>query len=796
MEADGITLNTSNGMMKIVWYSSKMARIRYTLEESFSEQDSLMIRKQVDRGHVHWHLNEQVEYLELSTEQLTIRVDNQTCSFTYLDAAGHMLTKEPVNGGKVLERTNVLKTEFEAGEKIHTDVGADGLRANKAGLKRSVDRQAYRTKLAFEWQPEEALYGLGSHEEGMMNLRGQHQYLYQHNLKVVAPVLVSTRGYGILIDSYSFMIFRDDAFGSYLWTDTDDEMDYYFIVGPEFDQIVQGIRFLTGEVPLLPKWAYGYVQSKERYVSQQELIDTVKAYRERELPLDCIVLDWRSWTGDLWGQKTLDPERFPDPTGMMDTIHALNARLMISIWPIMKQGGDNHREMSERGLLLGNQATYDAFSEEARRMYWQQANDGLFSHGIDAWWCDCTEPFDADWKGEVKPEPEERMRINTEIAKRYLDAEYMNAYSLLHSRGIYEGQRATTSNKRVVNLTRSAYAGQHRYGTITWSGDIVASWRTLRRQIADGLNFCVTGSPYWTFDIGGFFVKNDPARWFWNGDYDKGIMDLGYRELYVRWFQLGAFLPMFRSHGTDTPREIWRFGSPGEPMYDALVKYLKLRYRLMPYIYSLAGAVTHQSYTMFRALAFDYREDGKTHNIDDQFMFGPAFMVAPVTESMYYGPNSLPLTGTNHTRSVYLPSGTWYNYWTNIRVEGNQTITAKADLETMPLFVRAGSIVPAGPNIQYADEHPDSAIHLTIYPGADGAFTLYEDEGDSYRYEDGHYSMIEIRWLHAKRTITLMKRIGSYTRMQHDRQFTVQLAGEECLPVEITYSGEEMSTQL
>lgn len=419
-----------------------------------------------------------------------------------------------------------------------------------------------------------------------MNLRGRQQYLYQQNMKAVVPVLVSTRGYGILVDSGSYMTFHDDAFGSYLWSDADEEMDYYFIYGPEFDQITAGIRYLTGEAPMLPKWSFGYVQSKERYVSQAELLAIVQEYRERSLPLDCIVLDWQSWTGNLWGQKTFDPERFPDPSQMMSSLHAMNAKLMVSIWPIMGAGGENHEEMKARGFLLGNQATYDAFSEEARALYWKQANEGLFAHGIDAWWCDCTEPFEADWKGAVKPEPEQRLLINTAESKRYLDPGLINAYSMQHSKGIYEGQRAATSAKRVINLTRSAFAGQHRYGTITWSGDIAANWETLRKQIADGLNFCLTGSPYWTLDIGAFFVKNHKEQWFWSGDYDEGVADLGYRELYVRWFQLGAFLPMFRAHGTDTPREIWQFGQEGEPMYDTLVKYLKLRYRLMPYIYS------------------------------------------------------------------------------------------------------------------------------------------------------------------------------------------------------------------
>ncbi|WP_232730021.1 glycoside hydrolase family 31 protein [Paenibacillus phocaensis] len=779
-ESNGIRLNTTNGIMRIDFCTPGIARIRYTLDPEFTGKQSLMVVERAGRGQVPFTTKDSPGYLEISTEQLTVRVDKSTCAFSYWDAHGRLLAKEPARGGKTLERIDVYRTVFDAfsGE-VETDRGADGFRARAEGRNRIIDRSAYHTKLEFEWQADEALYGLGSHEEGMMNLRGRHQYLYQQNMKAVVPVLLSTRGYGILVDSYSLMSFHDDSFGSYIWTDVDDEMDYYVIYGPEFDQIVAGVRELTGEAPMLPKWAYGYIQSKERYISQAELIDTVQEYRQRGLPIDGIVLDWQSWTGELWGQKTLDPQRFPAPSDMMDQLHALNAKLMVSIWPIMKEGGDNHREMSEQGYLLGNQATYDAFSDEARRLYWKQAYTGLFSHGIDAWWCDCTEPFEADWKGAVKPEPEQRMRMNTDEAKLYLDPEYLNAYSLLHSKGIYEGQRSVTDRKRVVNLTRSAYGGQHRYGTITWSGDTSANWETLRKQIADGLNFCATGSPYWTLDIGAFFVRNQENLWFWNGDYNEGVADLGYRELYVRWFQFGAFLPMFRSHGTDTPREIWRFGEPGEPFYDALVKYLKLRYRLLPYIYSLAGAVAHRSYTMLRALAFDYREDRSVHDIDDQFMFGPAFLVAPVTTAMYYGPDSCELHGVGKSRSVYLPGGNcWYDYWTDERYEGGQTLEAKADLETLPLFVRAGSIVPLGPDVQFAEEQPDAILRLKVYPGQDGAFTLYEDEGDAYDYETGAYSLIELSWSETNRTLTIGERTGSYAGMPGHRSFAVEIAGK------------------
>ncbi len=763
---NGLRIKTSRGLIDLTAYSPDIVRIRYTLESEFSPQKSLMIVSEA-QNQVDVSVQETTEALFFSTSKLSIEINRSTLAFTYRDSHGQTLTREPDRGGKTLIPVDVVKFNPGKANDLKVEVGADGLRTSASNLKESVDRKAYHTRLEFEWANEEALYGLGSHEEGMLNLRGQHQYVYQQNMKVAIPVLVSTRGYGILLDSYSLMIFHDDAFGSYLWTDVDDEMDFYFIYGPNFDSIVGGIRRLTGKAPMLPKWMFGYLQSKETYQSQAELIEIVKEYRSRQLPLDGIVLDWHSWTGELWGQKTLDPERFPDPNGMMAEIHKFHSRLMISIWPNMDPKTGNNQEMKAHNCLLGNLTTYDAFSPQGRETYWRQANTGLFSHGIDAWWCDCTEPFEADWKGAFKPEPEERMLINTREAKKYIDPELINAYSLLHSQGIYEGQRRTTDQKRVVNLTRSAYAGQQRYGTITWSGDISASWDTFRRQIADGLNFCVTGSPYWTLDIGGYFVKNKPDLWFWSGDYESGCEDLGYRELYLRWFQYGVFLPIFRSHGTDTPREIWRFGVPGEPIYDSLVKFLKLRYRLIPYIYSLAGQITQADYTILRMLPFDFREDPNTYEIRDQFMFGPSFLINPVTHPMYYGPDSTALSCTEKTRSVYLPAGSdWFDFWTGQYYSGGQTVIANASIDTLPVFVRSGSIIPLGPDIQYAEETVEAPLVVKIYTGCDGHFTLYEDEADSYNYEKGSYAMIEIDWVDQSRCFTLGERRGSYPGMK------------------------------
>ncbi len=793
---DGLYLHTGRGMLALTPYTARAVRVRYTLRDAFSTRESLMVTAQP--AAIPFTVTETPEKLVFATDALAIEIDRQTAAFTYRDQTGRLLTREPARGGKTLTPIDVVVSQFDTSVDAERGASVDGVRSHARAVREVVDRQAYQTKLEFEWADGEALYGLGSHEEGMFNLRGQHQYLYQQNMKAVVPVLVSTRGYGVLLDCYSLMTFHDDAFGSYLWSEVADELDYCFVYGPEFDQVVRELRGLTGTAPMLPKWAFGYVQSKERYVTQTELLEVVREYRARNLPLDCIVLDWKSWPGDLWGQKSLDPERFPDPDGLTAALHDLHAHLMVSIWPIMARGGDNWREMLEHGYLLGNQATYNAFDPAARACYWDQASRGLFSHGVDAWWCDCTEPFEADWNGAVKPEPEERLRINTGEAKRYLDPAYINAYSLLHSQSIYEGQRQANPDKRVVNLTRSAYMGQHRYATVTWSGDIAANWETLRRQIADGLNFCATGLPYWIVDIGAFFVQRKPDLWFWNGDYDAGVEDLGYRELYVRWFQYGAFLPMFRSHGTDTPREVWRFGSPGEPMYDALVKALDLRYRLLPYIYSLAGWVTQRGYTMLRGLPFDFRDDPATYDIADQFMFGPAFLVSPVTQPIYYGPESRPLAGVVQARPVYLPAGCdWYDFATDRRFTGGQTVLAQAPLDTLPLYVRAGSIVPMGPRRQHVQDLPDAPFELHVYPGRDGSFLLYEDEGDGYGYEQGAYATILIEWDDRARQLRLGPREGAYPGMPATRTFTVVLHGEqqtgETSSEQVAYDGRPSS---
>ncbi len=806
-----LVLASDTQRLRIGFVSEAIARVTMTANRPFQERPSLSVV--ANAWYPDYVLAEDADQFRVSTVSMSLTVDKQTGAIGYYDGEGRLLTREPDRGGKWLTPKEVYKNHFRKDAAAESAEGIDGVRASVVESERVLDRQAFAAKLEFVFSEGEALFGLGSHEEGYGNLRGKSRELYQHNLKAVVPYLVSTRGYGILLDCYSFMTFHDDALGSYFWADVADELDYYFIRGERFDDLTRGYHALTGRVPMPPKWFFGYAQSKERYVNAKELVDTVAEYRRRGIPLDLIILDWKSWPySGGWGQKSLDPVRFPDPKELTATLHGMGARLMVSVWPTMTGECADRTEMLRRGLMLGNQSTYDAFQEEARRCYWEQADRGLFSHGIDAWWCDCTEPFESDWHGAVKPEPHERVSIDTGEAKRYLDPGYINAFSILHSQGIYEGQRGAVPDKRVVNLTRSSYAGQHRYGTTTWSGDICATWEALRRSIPEGLNFCAAGEPYWTLDIGGFFIRNDPALWFWRGDYDAGCRgltdgsalnpdpkdtgctDLGYWELYTRWLQYAAFLPMFRSHGTDAPREPWRFGEPGTAFYDAIVGHIRLRYRLLPYIYSVAAQVTLNSWSMIRAAALDFPEDVKTHDLRDQYLFGPCLMVCPVTEPMYYGRNSEPITGVEESRPVYLPSGTgWYDFMAETWFPGGTVIEASAPLAVIPVFARAGAIVPMSRATQYVDEVRDAPYEIRVYRGADGAFPLYEDEGDTYNYECGRFSIVMLRWNEAGNELTIAARQGDFDGMVESREFRlvfISNSGRESCSV--IYTGQEI----
>lgn len=764
-DKNGIVCSMKQGVLRVTYVSPSIVRIRCTLANSFSKKVSNIC---ISRETVPLPIDIQEDrYMALiSNGKLQVSIDKASGALTFKDAES-TLFREPAECPRTFDKISIKDVTFdlETAKDVKT---VDGGRVEAKTIETGKTNYAWAVRQNFVWAKGEALYGFGSHEEDVLNLRGSMQYVYQQNMKAAVPVLVSSKGYGILFDATCEIEFHDDKQGSFVALDAVDELDYYVIYGSEFDNIVAGYRELTGRVPMLPRWSFGYCQSKERYQDQQELINIVKEYRKRKLPLDLIVQDWKYWpTG--WGIKEFDTTRYPNPTAMCERIHELNAHFMLSIWPIINGDHPEPKEMQAGGHMLKNNRIYDAYSESARAEYWKRLNDNLFKHGIDAWWCDCTEPVEADWNGTKKLSRKQRRDINTRAQRDLLGRKQVSSYSLLHSKGIYENQRKTTEAKRVINLTRSAYAGQQRYGTITWSGDIAARWEVLAQQIACGLNFTVTGCPYWTNDIGAFFVKKG-EQWFWNGQFPQGCNDLGYRELYTRWFQYGVFLPMFRSHGTDTPREIWSFGKPGEMFYDTLVKYLHLRYRLLPYIYSLAGMTTQEHYTMMRALAFDFRTDSEALDVKTQYMFGPAFMVCPVTTPMYYGPESEKIVNKDKTRQVYLPKQSdWYDFWTGERLEGGQTVISEAPLETMPLYVRAGSIVPMGPLVQYTDENLNADWDIHIYPGADVTFTVYEDCGDGYEYEDGKFATWQLEWQDATSTLLIGKRKGSFPGMSDSR---------------------------
>ncbi len=680
-----------------------------------------------------------------------------------LREAGHVLSAQDVirytTGGEapVIERVKTV----------------DGERNFIKNLKPTVDRRAWWARLCFDFSPDEGIYGLGQGEDGVWNNRHQNRYLYQHNMRIPMPFFLSDRGYGLLVDCGSLMTFQDDAEGSYLYLDTVGQLDYYVITGDSvaeapFDAVIDGLRRLTGRAALPPKWAFGYIQSKERYRTAKELADVVRRYRELGVPLDGVVQDWLTWREGRWGEKRVDRARYGDLSQRMDEIHAMHAHAMVSVWPNMNSGTADWAQFSEKGWLLNDLSTYDAFNPEARALYWRQAKAELFDGGFDAWWCDSTEPFSGpDWGGEVRREPWERFRLVGDEHKRFLDPAQANLYALAHAWGIYENQRRDTPDRRVLNLTRSGYAGSQRYGAMLWSGDISARWDVMRSQIAEALGMAASGYPWWTLDIGGFFVvrenwqgrgcgcDSDPApKWFWQGDYEQGVDDLGYRELYVRWLQFGCSLPMFRPHGTDTPREIWNFGKKGEPFYDAIESTIKLRYRLMPYVYSLAGGVWRNNGMMLRPLLFDFPGDRRAAATADAFLLGRSLLVCPVTEPMRFGRGSAPLSKPER-RTCYLPAGCdWYDFWTGERYPGGRQVTVDAPLERIPLFVRAGAIIPMAEGLQYAGQKPEGPLQIHVWRGADGAFDLYDDAGDGYGYEQGDYTLTRLRWDDAAAALT------------------------------------------
>lgn len=579
------------------------------------------------------------------------------------------------------------------------------------------------------------------------------------------------------------------------WSEAGRQIDYYFVKGDHMDGVISGYRTLTGKAPIMPKWAMGYWQSRERYKTQDELLGVLAEYRKRQIPIDNIVQDWSYWPVEEWGSHKFDAARFPDPKGMIDQVHAMNARIMISVWPKFYHTTDNYKAFEKNGWMYTRAVQdsirdwigkgyigsfYDAYSEGARKLFWEQMNTELYSKGIDAWWMDASEP---DIQSNASMEYRKALSTPTALGS---STEYFNAYALVNAQAIYEGQRATNPVDRVFLLTRSGFAGLQRYSTATWSGDIGTRWEDMKSQISAGLNFAVSGIPYWTMDIGGFCVEKR-----YESQNPAHVAE--WRELNTRWFQFGAFCPLFRSHGQFPYREIYNMAPENTDYYKSMVYYTNLRYRLMPYIYSLAAKTYFDDYTIMRPMVMDYATDAAVLNIGDQYMFGPSLLVAPV------------YTHQARSRKVYLPNGNgWYDFNTGVYFDGGQWIDANTPLDKMPLFVREGAVVPYGPQIQYTSQQSNEPVTILVYTGKDGSFSLYEDEGVNYNYEKGAYASIDLTYHEQSQTLTIGKRKGAYNGMAEARKFRVVFVGKN-KPVphtlEITggkvvdYSGNELAVR-
>lgn len=881
---DGLVVFPSNAQgnvkqVKLQVVADNIIKVIATAADAFSTDTSLMVLPQPKFND--FKVTDENGKAIITTKNLKAEVTFETGEVVFKDASGNVILQEQKGGGKKLDS---LKIE---------------------GVK------GYEITQIFESPDDEALYGLGGHQNGQINYKGEDVELTQHNIIDIVPFLYSNKNYGLLWDNYSISHFGDprpyqplsslqlfdrnekaggltadyyvgnkvvksatednityefletpqvDNFpkdvaqkgkviweGSFssdiegthkflvyasgytkLWLDgkliidkwrqnwnpwTDkfnvdlkkgekhklkiewngeggyiavkhldpfspeqqskitltsevgDEINYYFIKADNADGVISGYRKLTGKAPIIPSWAMGFWQSRERYKTQQEMLDVVKEYRKRNIPLDNIVLDWQYWKDPEWGSHEFDASRFPDPQGMINTLHNdLHANLMISVWPKFNKGTKHYDELNEKGFLftrniemkrkdwvgIGYENTfYDPFNPEAGKLFWKQIDTKLNSLGVDAWWLDATEP---DMHSNISIE---ERKLNMTPTAMGPGVKYFNAYSLLNSKAVYEGQRQSSPEKRVFILTRSAYAGQQRYGATTWSGDIVSRWSDFKDQIATGINFSLSGIPYWTMDIGGFAVETR----YYNA---QGETLNEWRELNNRWFQFGAFCPVFRSHGQYPFREIYNIAPEGHEVYNSMVSYNKLRYRLLPYIYSLAGHAYHNDYTIMRGLVMDFPADENVVNIGDQYMFGPAFLVNPVYEFKA------------RSREVYLPADAgWYDLYTGKYFKGGEKVKADAPLDKMPVYVRAGSIIPTGPALQYTNEKPADELTIFVYTGKDGDFTLYEDEGVNYNYEDGSYSTIPMHYDDKTKTLQIGDRKGSFKGMLSARKLKI-----------------------
>ena len=786
------TISGKQTDIEIQWFGPNTLRVLKTPQGKSVKKESLSVIAQPQNSGIKITTPGN-GCIVMKSQTLTVILNPQTGIITYAKPNGDAL---------LIEQENV---------KAFTPV-------NDAG------RSTYSVYQGFTTSKEEGLYGLGQLQNGQMMQRGMTKHLVQGNVEDVSPFFQSTKGYGVFWDNYSGTTYTDNEQETSFCSEVGDCIDYYFMYGGSADGVIAEVRALTGDVPMMPLWSYGFMQSKERYKSQEETVGVVKKYRELGIPLDCIIHDWQYWGHNyLWNAMDFQNPAFSRPKDMIDEVHALNARMMISIWSSFGPATKPYRALDKEGLLFDIETwpqsgvdgwppnleypsgvrVYDAYSPKARDIYWEHLNKGIFQLGMDGWWMDSTEP---DHFNHKESDFDRQTGLGSYRSVR-------NAYPLVSVGGVSDHQRALTQDKRVIILTRSGFLGQQRYGSNVWSGDVQSSWDMFRKQITAGLNFSLTGMPHWNSDLGGFFAGSYNTSW---GD-NSATRNPMYQELYVRWLQFGVFCPMMRSHGADVPREFYWYGKKGEPIYDALVDAVKLRYTLLPYIYSTSWDVTHNRSTFMRALFMDFVNDKQTWNVNDEYMFGKAFLVAPVLHAQYTpevqqktleenegwnrdskkSAKTPILTDFTHSKNmeVYLPAGTrWYNFWTNEAIEGGQKLVISTTLNRIPLFVRAGSIVPCGPDVQYTGEKKWDNLTLCVYPGENGNFTLYEDEGDNYNYENGAYTEIPMNWDNASRILTIGARKGEYNGMLQKRQFIVKAIDGNSKTV--TYTGKKIRVKL
>ncbi len=768
--ATGLRLSADSLTVEVQFYTPDIVRVLKYPKDREAEKKSLTVVLPPAPGKLKY--GEQNGLATVGSASTQVSVNRQTGRVSFRTAKGQPLLSEKTSG-----------TRFSA--------------------KTDLDQPTYRVRQLFELAPGEAVYGLGQHQDGHLNYRGQQVTLKQANMRIAVPVLHSGRGYGVLWDNYSTTKFTDNAQATVFDSEIGDCADYYVLNGGgTADGVIARYRQLTGQAPMFPRWTLGFWQSKERYKSQDETVGVVEKYRALGVPLDGIVQDWQYWgeNNDYWNSTEFGNPRFPDPQGMVNAVHKLHAHQIISVWPSFGKKTKPYQELASKDMLFDfitwprtpHVKVYDAFDPAARDIYWKYLNAGIFKLGMDGWWLDATEPdqvqpFDTDDDNETALGSFRRVR---------------NAFPLLTTGGVYEHQRQASRDKRVFILTRSAFAGQQRNGTMLWSGDVDSRWDVLAKQIPAALSLSLAGLPYWNSDIGGFFPS---------GQYPKGVKDPAFWELYTRWQQFAALTPMMRSHGEYTPREIYQFGERGTWAFDAQAKFIDLRYRLQPYLYSLMGQVTQQAGTPMRALAMDFAHDPQVRDMGSEYMFGPAFLVRPVTEAQYVNRpdknNPVPADFAQIKRvGVYLPVGAaWVDFWTGQRQAGGQTVQRETPIDLLPLYVRAGSVLPLGPRQQYTGEKAGAPLEIRVYPGADGEFTLYEDENDNYNYEQGAFATIRMRWNDKARQLTFDDRAGSFPGMPARRTFRVVVVdaqhgtgvGADDAPArEVSYAGKKLTVKL